>query len=118
MTYDLIRYSLDQMIHLRLPLAELANRMPWQEKKAALAHRLARQVKEGQKIEVLVLFGQAMIFFEHQWPCYSTKLGRFRRALLEESSEELVACNMDVAVTLKLIAKKNDPRDRELQCAR
>jgi IS5 family transposase len=33
-------------------------------------------------------------------------LGRFRKALGEEGVEELLACTMEVAVTHKLIAKK------------
>ena len=45
-------------------------------------------------------------YFEHQWPCDPTQLGRFRKALGEEGVEELLARTMEVAVTLKLIAKK------------
>ena len=45
-------------------------------------------------------------YFEPQWPCDLTQLGRFRKALCEEGVEELLACTMEVAVTLKLIAKK------------
>jgi IS5 family transposase len=45
-------------------------------------------------------------YFEHQWACDPTQLGRFRKALGEEGVEELLACTMEVAVTLKLIAKK------------
>ena len=57
MTDDFFRNRLDQMIDLRHPLAVLANRMPWQEIEASLAHRWARQVKAGKKIEDLDLFG-------------------------------------------------------------
>jgi transposase, IS5 family len=45
-------------------------------------------------------------YFEHQWPCDPTQLGRFRKALGEEGVEELLARTMEVAVTLKLITKK------------
>lgn len=45
-------------------------------------------------------------YFEHRWPCDPTQLGRFRKALGEEGVEELLARTMQVAVTLKLIAKK------------
>ena len=45
-------------------------------------------------------------YFEHQWPCDPTQLGRFRKALGEEGVEEMLARTMEVAVTLKLIAKK------------
>ncbi len=45
-------------------------------------------------------------YFEHQWPCDPTQLGRFRKALGEEGVEELLARTMEVAVTLKLIAQK------------
>jgi transposase, IS5 family len=45
-------------------------------------------------------------YFEHRWPCDPTQLGRFRKLLGEEGVEELLARTMEVAVTLKLIAKK------------
>jgi IS5 family transposase len=45
-------------------------------------------------------------YLEHQWPCDPTQLGWFRKALGEEGVEELLARTMEVAVTLKLIAKK------------
>jgi IS5 family transposase len=45
-------------------------------------------------------------YFEHQWPCDPTQLGCFRKALGEEGVEELIARTMEVAVTLKLSAKK------------
>jgi transposase, IS5 family len=45
-------------------------------------------------------------YFEHQWPCDPIQLGRFRKALGEEGVEELLARTMEVAVPLKLIAKK------------
>jgi hypothetical protein len=51
MTDDFFRNRLDQLIDLRHPLAVLANRMPWQEIEASLAHRFARQVRSGKKIE-------------------------------------------------------------------
>ena len=52
-TDDFFRSRLDHMIDLRHPLAVLANRMPWQEIEASLAHRFARQAKAGKKIEDL-----------------------------------------------------------------
>ena len=159
MTDDFFRNRLDQMIDLRHPLAVLANRMPWQEIEASLAQRWARQIKAGQKIEDLDLFGlvsgvvggrvsntgrprlptRLMVallylkhafnesdedviqrwgetptwqyfsgneYFEHRWPCDPTQLGRFRKLLGEEGVEELLARTMEVAVTLKLIAKR------------
>ena len=51
-TNDFFRSRLDHMIDLGHPLAVLANRMPWQEIEASLAHRFARQAKAGKKIEV------------------------------------------------------------------
>ncbi len=45
------------MIDLRHQLAVLANRMPWQEIEASLAHLFARQVRAGKKIEDSDLFG-------------------------------------------------------------
>ena len=62
MTEDFFRNRLDQLIELRHPLAVLANRMPWQEIEASLAHRFARQVRSGKKIEGMDMFGptQAM----------------------------------------------------------
>jgi IS5 family transposase len=56
-TADFFRNRIDQMIDLRHPLAVLANRMPWQEIEASLAHLFARQVRAGKKIEDLDLFG-------------------------------------------------------------
>jgi IS5 family transposase len=56
-TADFFRNRLDQMIDLRHPLAVLANRMPWQEIEASLAHLFARQVRAGKKIEDSDLFG-------------------------------------------------------------
>jgi IS5 family transposase len=45
------------MIDLRLPLALLASRMPWQEIDASLAHNLARKVQSCKQVEGMVLFG-------------------------------------------------------------
>lgn len=45
-------------------------------------------------------------YFEHRWPCDPTQLGRFRKLLGEEGVEELLARTMEVAVTLKLIARR------------
>ena len=60
MTADFFRNRLDQMIDLRHPLAVLANRMPWQELEASLAHRFARQVRAGKRIEDMDLFGPSV----------------------------------------------------------
>ena len=40
-------------------------------------------------------------YFEHQWPCDPTQLGRFRKALGEEGVEELLARTMKVAEHVK-----------------
>ena len=56
-TADFFRGRLDHMIDLRHPLAVLASRMPWQEIEASIAHRFARRVRSGQKIEDQDLFG-------------------------------------------------------------
>jgi len=61
MTEDFFRNRLDQLIDLRHPLAVLANRMPWQEIEASLAHRFARQVRSGKKIEDMDMFGATQI---------------------------------------------------------
>ena len=45
------------MIDLRLPLAVLASRMPWQEIEASLAHNFARKVKAGKPVDDIGLFG-------------------------------------------------------------
>ena len=158
MTDDFFRSRLDQLIDLRHPLAVLANRMPWQEIEASLAHRFARQVRTGKQIEDLGLFGPTVSvagagvsnagrprlptrlmvsllylkhafnesdedvvqrwgetptwqyfsgndYFEHRWPCDPTLLVKFRKLLGEEGVEELLARTIEVAVTLKLIAK-------------
>ncbi len=54
---DFFRSRLDQMIDLRKPLAVLATHIPWQELEAAVAHRFARQVRTGRKVEDSDLFG-------------------------------------------------------------
>lgn len=56
-TPDFFRNRLDQMIDLRHPLAQLADRMPWQALEAAIAHRFARQAKAGQRVKEIDLFG-------------------------------------------------------------
>ena len=61
MTDDFFLNRLDQLIDLRHPLAVLANRMPWQEIEASLAHRFARQVRSGKKIEDMDMFGATQI---------------------------------------------------------
>lgn len=45
-------------------------------------------------------------YFEHRWPCDPSLLARFRRSLGGEGVEQLLASTINVAVTLKLIAKK------------
>ena len=45
-------------------------------------------------------------YFEHRWPCDSSLPVRFRRSLGEDSVEQPLASTINVAVTLKLIAKK------------
>jgi transposase, IS5 family len=60
MTDDFFRNRLDQMIDLRHPLAVLANRMPWQEMQASLAHRFAHQVRTGKRIEDVDMFGPSV----------------------------------------------------------
>ena len=158
MTDDFFRSRLDQLTDLRHPLAVLANRMPWQEIEASLAHRFARQVRTGKQIEDLGLFGPTVSvagagvsnagrprlptrlmvsllylkhafnesdedvvqrwgetptwqyfsgqdYFEHRWPCDPSLLVKFRKLLGEEGVEELLARTIEVAVTLKLIAK-------------
>ena len=160
-TDDFFRSRLDHMIDLRHPLAVLANRMPWQEIEASLAHRFARQAKAGKKIEDLDnmgLFGATVFlsgagvsnagrprlplrlmacllylkhafnesdedvcqrwgetptwqyfcgqaYFEHRGPCEPTLLVKFRKLIGEEGVEQLLARTIEVAVTLKLIAK-------------
>jgi hypothetical protein len=49
-TADFFRVRLDQMIDLRHPLAVLANRMPWQEIKASISHRFAKQARAGKRL--------------------------------------------------------------------
>ena len=157
-TDDFFRSRLDHMIDLRHPLAVLASRMPWQEIEASLAHRFARQVKVGKKIDDIDLFGatvslsgagvsnagrprlplrlmasllylkhafnesdedvcqrwgetptwqyfSGLAYFEHRGPCDPTLLVKFRKLIGEEGVEELLARTIEVAVTLKLIAK-------------
>lgn len=54
---DFFRSRLDQMIDLRKPLAVLATHIPWQELEAAVAHRFARQVRTGNQVADIDLFG-------------------------------------------------------------
>jgi IS5 family transposase len=54
---DFFHSRIDQMIDLRLPLAVLASRMPWQEIEASLAHNFARKVKAGKQVDDIGLFG-------------------------------------------------------------
>jgi len=54
---DFFRSRLDQMIDLRKPLAVLATHIPWQELEASVAHRFARQVRAGKRVEDVDLFG-------------------------------------------------------------
>ena len=47
-----------------------------------------------------------LAYFEHRWPCDPTLLVKFRKLIGEEGVEELLARTIEVAVSLKLIAKK------------
>jgi transposase, IS5 family len=49
-------------------------------------------------------------YFEHRLPCDPTLLVKFPKLLGEEGVEELLARTIEVAVTLKLIAKKEPSR--------
>lgn len=60
-TADFFRGRLDQMIDLRHPLVVLGARMPWQEIEASIAHRFARQVRSGKKVEGVDLFGPSTL---------------------------------------------------------
>jgi IS5 family transposase len=103
MTDDFFCNRLDQLSDLRHPLAVLANRMPWQPE-------FRTRERWGETPTWQYFSGNE--YFEHQWPCDPTQLGRFgktpsqRKALGEQGVEELLARTMEVAVTLKLIAKK------------
>ena len=44
-------------------------------------------------------------YFEHQWPCDPTQLGRFRKALGEEGVEELLARTMEVAPSVTIVVR-------------
>jgi IS5 family transposase len=59
-TADFFRARLDQMIDLRHPLAVLANRMPWQEIEASIAHRFAKQARAGKTLLDADLFGSTV----------------------------------------------------------
>ena len=56
MTNDFFRKRLDQLIDLRHLMEVLTNRMPWQDIRALLVYRLARQLRVGLKIEDLGMF--------------------------------------------------------------
>ena len=47
-----------------------------------------------------------LAYFEHRWPCDPTLLVKFRKLIGEEGVEELLARTIEVAASLKLIAKK------------
>ena len=47
-----------------------------------------------------------LAYFEHRWPCDPTLLVKFRKLIGEEGVQELLARTIEVAVALKLIAKK------------
>ena len=49
-THDFFRSRLDQMINLRHPLAVLSTRLPWNSIEAAVAPKLARQVRPAKRI--------------------------------------------------------------------
>ena len=59
-TADFFRARLDQMIDLHHPLAVLANRMPWQEIEASIAHRFAKQARAGKTLLDVDLFGSTV----------------------------------------------------------
>lgn len=61
MTDDFFCNCLDQLIDLCHPLAVLASCMHLQEIEASLAHRFARQVLSGKKIEDIDMFGATQI---------------------------------------------------------
>lgn len=54
---DFFRSRLDQLIDLRLPLAVLAQRLPWAQIEAALAPALAHRDRAGAVVESVDLFG-------------------------------------------------------------
>jgi len=60
-TADFFRGRLDQMIDLRHPLVVLGARMPWQEIEASIAHRFARRVRSGKRVEGMDLFGPSTL---------------------------------------------------------
>lgn len=60
-TDDFFICRIDQMIDLRHPLCVLASHIHWQEIEASLAHRLARQVRSGKKLNDVDLFGDTPI---------------------------------------------------------
>ena len=88
---------MDQLSDLRHPLAVLANRMPWQPE-------FRTRERWGETPTWQYFSGNE--YFEHRWPCDPTQLVKFRKLLGEEGVEELLARTVEVAVTLKLIAKK------------
>lgn len=56
-TSDLFRSCLDWMIDHRKPLAVVATHIPWEELEVSVAHRFARRVRTGRKVEHIDLFG-------------------------------------------------------------
>jgi len=48
-----------------------------------------------------------MDYFEHRWPCDPSQLVHLRKALGEEGVEVLLQQTINVAITLKLIAKSS-----------
>ena len=68
MTADFFRNRLDQMIDLRHPLAVLSNRMPWQELETSFAHRFARQVRAGKRVEDVDLLALRCRWLALEWP--------------------------------------------------
>lgn len=57
-TDDFFRSRIDHMIDLRLPLAVLASRMPWQEIEARVAQVFSRKGRAGVAMPDLDLFGE------------------------------------------------------------
>lgn len=57
-TEDFFRCRIDHMIDLRHPLAVLAQRMPWQQIEASVAHLFSRKAHAGVAMPDLDLFGE------------------------------------------------------------
>lgn len=98
-TADFFRNRLDQMIDLRHPLAVLANRMPWQEIEASLAHHFARQVRAGKKIEDSDLFGATEVIAG----AGVSKAGRPRKRIEQGQSIDSVMESLSMGLMKKML---------------